>query len=442
MVEDNVDRAIKKMDKIFKNWTRRSLSTLGKILIAKTFGISQLIHVMQSLVFDKKHYVRINKTLYKFIWNRHYNAAKAPERIKREFTNKPIKLGGLGMLDIEELDMSLKIKSLGRLLQTEHPFLKIIKEGLDMSHYLLPSLAIKIDRPTNLAIECISKDRLKLLDNPDLQSNRLFLGLVKSMTIFRSLNTQGRQSIAFNLIRREGKQCLGDLTQPDLHNISRFLNRNLATFLTRTIGVPGSTLAEEDNLKLFIKDIPKSLTDVTSKEIRLSRTDSDPICIFKCGVILNPNESINYFFNVSRLKSVKHKNLILKILHGDIYTNEKLFKYGMVDSPLCPRCNEVETLEHKFATCQYVNRIWLNIFSRTRHTPRLEIDPLQDILNASNDLDPLKLLIHSEILNRINLLNRDQDYLTMPKIVVTNAIKYLIKMERSRTIKENLKNLL
>jgi len=52
LVDDNVDRAIKKMDGIFKSWSRRCLSTLGKINIVKTFGISQLIHVLQSIVIE------------------------------------------------------------------------------------------------------------------------------------------------------------------------------------------------------------------------------------------------------------------------------------------------------------------------------------------------------------------------------------------------------
>ena len=41
MEQDNVDAVIGKIDKLFKAWSRRGLTTLGKILIVKTFGISQ-----------------------------------------------------------------------------------------------------------------------------------------------------------------------------------------------------------------------------------------------------------------------------------------------------------------------------------------------------------------------------------------------------------------
>ena len=108
MKDTNVESALKKMDSILKKWTARHLTTLGKILIAKTFAISQIIYLMQSFNFSLDHFKKINALLYKFIWNRHYLAAKAPERVKREYTNTPVSLGGLGMLDVVDLDKGLK----------------------------------------------------------------------------------------------------------------------------------------------------------------------------------------------------------------------------------------------------------------------------------------------------------------------------------------------
>ena len=94
MVTDNVNAAVGKMDKMFRNWSRRNLSTLGRVLIVKTFGISQLIYLMQTFNLSNVHFKHANNVIYKFIWNRHYLASKAPERIKREIMNKPVKLGG------------------------------------------------------------------------------------------------------------------------------------------------------------------------------------------------------------------------------------------------------------------------------------------------------------------------------------------------------------
>ena len=72
-----------------------------------------------------------NRSCPKFIWNQHYLAAKVPEQIKREIVNKQEKYGGFGMLDVSELDSSLKSKAIGRLIQSKHPFLSLIKASLD-----------------------------------------------------------------------------------------------------------------------------------------------------------------------------------------------------------------------------------------------------------------------------------------------------------------------
>ena len=42
MKNDNVDAVVSKMEAHFKRWSRRSLTTLGKVLIVKSFGKTKL----------------------------------------------------------------------------------------------------------------------------------------------------------------------------------------------------------------------------------------------------------------------------------------------------------------------------------------------------------------------------------------------------------------
>ena len=142
LVDDNVNVAASRMDKHFRTWSRRSLSTLGRILIVKTFGLSQFIYLMQSVTLLTAHFKKINNLIFKFIWNRHYLAYKAPERIKREIMFKPIKFGGYGMLDVVSLDESLKLKSIGRMFASSHPFIRRIREKCDLTCYFEPKCNI------------------------------------------------------------------------------------------------------------------------------------------------------------------------------------------------------------------------------------------------------------------------------------------------------------
>ena len=160
--DENVEAAIGKMDRHFVSWARRGLSTVGRIIIAKTFGISQLIYVMQSFPLNEGHIKKVNAILYKFIWNRHYRAAKAPERIKREITNTPIKLGGLGMLDVAKLDDSLKLRAIGRLLVTNHPALRLVKNKLNLDDYFHPTSLAKMEEVAVKGIDLLGRDRQQL----------------------------------------------------------------------------------------------------------------------------------------------------------------------------------------------------------------------------------------------------------------------------------------
>jgi len=43
---------------------------------------------------------------------------------------------------------------------------------------------------------------------------------------------------------------------------------------------------------------------------------------------------------------------IFRYLHGDLTTNEKLFKAGVAESPLCEHCGEYDNYEHRYNACR------------------------------------------------------------------------------------------
>ena len=214
--DSNVDRAIERIDRILKTWSRRRLSTLGKILLVKTFGISQIIFLIQSFKFDEKHFKAVNHLLFKFIWNKHYLAAKAPERIKREYVNKPIAQGGLGMLDIAELDAGLKLKAYGRLMNSKHPFLELIKENLS-EQYFFPQCKVKLDSVTEVALQLLSKDRLASLEGESLIGNRRLLATVGKIKILDLVRPRARNSVMVFNLRTRGLTRIGQLSRQQLN---------------------------------------------------------------------------------------------------------------------------------------------------------------------------------------------------------------------------------
>ena len=66
-IEDNWLTKVSNMKRTIKQWSRRNLGIYGKVLIAKTYIISQCIFTMQSIGLPERVLSSINHTLYTFI---------------------------------------------------------------------------------------------------------------------------------------------------------------------------------------------------------------------------------------------------------------------------------------------------------------------------------------------------------------------------------------
>ena len=85
----------------------------GGILIVKTFGISQLIYILQVGRIHEACSKEIERMIFGFIWNVHKSdRGRGKDRIKRSILKNKYVEGGLNVRDINCLDRRLKIGSL------------------------------------------------------------------------------------------------------------------------------------------------------------------------------------------------------------------------------------------------------------------------------------------------------------------------------------------
>ena len=70
------------MERHLVKWSSRNLTLIGKILIAKTYAISQLIYLMQSICLTEVELNTFNNVLFKYLWSRNITGNRAVERIK------------------------------------------------------------------------------------------------------------------------------------------------------------------------------------------------------------------------------------------------------------------------------------------------------------------------------------------------------------------------
>jgi len=60
---------------------------------------------------------------------------------------------------------------------------------------------------------------------------------------------------------------------------------------------------------------------------------------------------------LKKLNSIAHRNILLRLAHGEIYSNERKYRHNLTDDPKCS-CGEIDTVDHKFIWCELTRKIW------------------------------------------------------------------------------------
>jgi hypothetical protein len=318
-----------------------------------------------------------------------------------------------------------------------------IKRKLNLNNFFQPKINTGIEPIAARGIELLAKDRAKLCENQSFETNRIFVRICKNSNIRDLVTIRGRNSIAVFQLSAQGKSKIHQLNMQELMTIKiHFVNKALFNAVCKAVNV-GYEPSEEADLYLYpVKDKLIEASKITSKIFRQSRNNADPECLFKVGLILAPNESRSYMMKVNSLTSVRHKNTILKILHGDVYTNDRLFRHNLINCPKCLRCDQVDTLEHRLTTCGGT-RLLMDKVIRLTNKLRIAYNPnetiLESILAANNSNSVGCLAVHAEILsiimsNKLIVGNID--------CLINRVLLALIEKESNVKYKREIKDLL
>jgi len=180
--QSNIKEKILKMERQLNIWRQRNVSTEGKILLVKTFGLSQLIYSLQATNIKIEEEKKIEEIIYKFIWNLKPDSSSARGRIRRETLQCEKVDGGLKAPNIMTLNKAIKYKTLLRSMNIDHPVSTITnyileRKRFDFNHdsavtknrssYI--DMAITTHRELN---QCIDKDLKSFYESNDNQMHR------------------------------------------------------------------------------------------------------------------------------------------------------------------------------------------------------------------------------------------------------------------------------
>ena len=153
------------------------------------------------------------------------------------------------------------------------------------------------------------------------------------------------------------------------------------------------------------------------------------ICLYKTGAILDPGEVLNWTNKTRRLTSTRHKNILLRVAHGDVFSNERLFRFGLRATPNCSNCPElIETTLHRIKDCPKAVLAWNKLEDlKTRlGLTRMSDLSIENLLGAKDNLAKIELALNAELL--VKLTTRSETY--CPNQLVRSAVKLIGYSER------------
>jgi hypothetical protein len=416
---ENVLNKIQKLQEQLNKWRARGLSFLGKSLITKTFGISQLIYVAQCCIIKDPEIKQINDIILNFLWTKG-GSARRVERIKREIIYKPPRLGGFGVIEFGCLDKAIKFKQVLRANKSRHPIRNLQDvpriEPFLISYNTNEDIASEVKiRATELAYELIKNEHAGLQWFPGLNIGK----------IYDYFNVHGLSAHYARQLKDENVYLIGECinlkTCPRLGNKARlackWIEKNLLQIIEDLEGVILDWNVSKENFGIYKDDVMIDLTvSVASRVMRNSMmalifSIDAPINIRSKYPLIgieegNEKEPIA-MQKIARIRSIRLRNNMLRIINGDVFSKERMHRFGMIEEDKCDRCGEVETRDHLLFTCEFAKKLWQLFAAIYRKVFGRNFDKTErNILACGDNYNSLATTTIIAELTKNNVLNR------------------------------------
>ena len=127
-IDLNLKERINTIRSVINNWKRRNLTLIGKIVVLKTFIISQFQYVLSAIHIPEKYIEEINDIMFSFLWN----GKKA--KIKKSILCQPRSNGGLSARDLKVIMLASRLRWLKHYCNSEPSLWKKLFE-LNLSEF-------------------------------------------------------------------------------------------------------------------------------------------------------------------------------------------------------------------------------------------------------------------------------------------------------------------
>ena len=389
----NFENKINEIERMIKSWSRRMLSTAGKITVVKSILLPKLTHLFISLPNPSDKQIKdLENLFYKFIWN------NKVDKIARKNLIQDFNKGGLRMICVRSFIESLKITWIRRIINVPKntSWLTLLYDFLpqNFQHFLhfdgiyFKHIAIKT---TNIFWKDVFNSFAKLRKIIDKDENILFQPIW-----YNELFTINDKTVYYRNWFEKGVIYVYDLLDVDgkLLPYHEFCNKfSLYPAFTLYYGIVQCVQRKIDVIDVtylysnmpyrpkFIEIITKYPKGVKPfYDILVNDMYIRPKSELKWEEDLNFERDNNWWQKQNHLVKVMTNDINLRwfqyrIVHRILGTNSFLNRIGILESGLCTFCNEQsETILHLFWTCNRVSAIWENAIIWMRNELHIDIE--------------------------------------------------------------------
>jgi exonuclease III len=367
----NIDEKILKLERQLIIWRQRNLTLEGKILIVKTFGLSQLIYSLQSTLISPKDIKLVESIIFSFIWNIK-KGNPVVGKINRNLMMECKQNGGLKAPNVNSLVDRILIKNFIKNSNSSHPISLIQKIKASNLNFEMATLQCtgssncyigngmramigmrkNIDNDINVLVgqnDGIHKNYYAFIQNQELAKLDCFN--IHQQFLINRLKVNNINTVK-NLVDERSNNRFPHLFL-DVFQLYSTIPKTWIKLLRKTNRlhpkVCGEIYVGLNKWKPTKQVQTKDLSVITIKTLE----DINETLIVKKFPTIDRTQIVrNPFVKLHKtVKDVKLRNVQYKLLHNIYPTMKHLHKWKIKQSDKCRNCNVTETLAHAIYEC-------------------------------------------------------------------------------------------
>jgi exonuclease III len=429
MQEDNFNYLMDRINKMLVGWSTRGLSLLGKILINKTYGLSQVVYVLSVVSLSIRQYRTINMAFNNFLWGRGLNSENSRSRISKERLNTPIEYSGFGMIPYEQVLEGIACRQLAKLYDNDfmHPLkLLTLKNNVHFAMgKSLTNIADEIATKAHNLITAHFVKQISKMSNLQITQDQILINLVGEIDIANMIKHRWKDSIeTTRLVHFHGCKNIRDIISGGRITVQlskKVLKAKFFRLVKAFWNVDAHCQEIFDEKIRLCNGKYKQLHQVSSKEFRELLQGDRRLTHPKIDLNMDLSDANDiyvvksYLGTIKRLTNTRHKNTLLRIWNRDCLSRTRLLYMNLSETNLCPNCGMLDTPIHVLAECYRAQQVWQKLIVGVPKNPSIElIDYALGISDSATILaikaETLKMLMHLRDLEANAILMRVKNY--------------------------------